>query len=190
MYLLSINKLCTGNLCRPGRKHDVKAQVHNGRRRRLSRSGCQKLIARSATRVDIKRLVVGSLIRSFVQRRARGFCMHPRRRKDYQRSKTNTVKERKQSLGSARSGCLSFIVFCFPWCNRLSKTKSKPGGLSRACRVVCNLLGTKRSYCWEVWSEIGFRRLSGHEKCSKMKVPRIRRNQHHCVRLVFLIPVV
>jgi hypothetical protein len=35
------DKLCTGNLCRPRRKHDVKAQVHNGRRRRLSRSGCQ-----------------------------------------------------------------------------------------------------------------------------------------------------
>jgi hypothetical protein len=31
---------------------------------------------------------------------------------------------------------------------------------------------------------------SGHEKCSKMKVLRIRRNQHHDVRLVFLIPVV
>jgi hypothetical protein len=108
------DKLCTGNLCHPRRKHDVKAQVHNGRRRRLSRSGCQKLVVRFAARVDIKRLAVGSLIRSFVQRREKGFCMHPRRRKDYRRSKKNTVKERKQSLGSARSGCLNFIVFCFP----------------------------------------------------------------------------
>jgi hypothetical protein len=108
------DELYTGNLCRPRRKRDVKAQVHNGRRRRLSRSGCQKLVVRFAARVDIKRLAVGSLIRSFVQGRIRGFCMHPRRRMDYQQSKKNTTKERKQSLGFARSGCLSFIVFCFP----------------------------------------------------------------------------
>jgi hypothetical protein len=108
------DKLCIGNLCHPRRKRDIKAQVHNGRRRRLSRSGCQKLVVRFAARVEIKRLVVGSLIQSFVQRRAKGFFMHPRRRKDYRQSKKNTVKERKKSLGSAISGCLSFIVFCFP----------------------------------------------------------------------------
>jgi hypothetical protein len=108
------DKLCTGNLCHPRRKNDVKAQVHNGRRRRLSRSGCQKLVVRFAARVDIKRLVVGSLIRSFVQGRTKGFCMYPRRRKDYRRSERNIVKERKQSLGFARSGCLNFIVFFFP----------------------------------------------------------------------------
>jgi hypothetical protein len=107
------DKLCIGNLCRPRRKHDVKAQFHNGRRRRLSRSGCQKIVVRFAARVDIKRLVVGSLIWSFIQRREKGFCMHPRRRKDYQRSKRNIVKERNQSLGSARSGCLNFSVFFF-----------------------------------------------------------------------------
>jgi hypothetical protein len=28
------------------------------------------------------------------------------------------------------------------------------------------------------------------QKGSKMKVPRIRRNQRHCVRLVFLIPAI
>jgi hypothetical protein len=105
------DKLFIENLCRPRRKHDIKAQVHNGRR--VNKSGCQKLVVRFAARVDIKRLVVGSLIQSFIPRRTKGFCMYLRRRKDYQRSKRNNMKERNQSLGSARSGCLDFIVFFF-----------------------------------------------------------------------------
>jgi hypothetical protein len=40
------------------------------------------------------------------------------------------------------------------------------------------------------WSEIGSKSLIGLEKCSKMKVLRTRQNLSHCVRLVFLIPVV
>jgi hypothetical protein len=78
------DKLCTGNLCRPGRKHDIKVQLHNGRKRRVNRSGCQKLIALLQQGVDIKRLVVGSLIQSFVQGRTKGLHMYSRRRKYYQ----------------------------------------------------------------------------------------------------------
>jgi len=59
------------NLCRPGRKHDIKTQLHNGRKRRENRSGCQKLSALVATGVDIKKLVVESLIWSFVQERTK-----------------------------------------------------------------------------------------------------------------------
>jgi hypothetical protein len=56
------DKLCTGNPCQPGRKHYMNTQLHNGRKRRVSKPECQKLIVLIATGVDIKRLVVGSLI--------------------------------------------------------------------------------------------------------------------------------
>jgi hypothetical protein len=63
------DKLCTGNLCQTERKHDIKNKIHNGRKRRVNMSGCQRLSALIATEVDIKRLVVGNLIWRFVQGR-------------------------------------------------------------------------------------------------------------------------
>jgi hypothetical protein len=88
-------------------------QLHNGIKRRVNKSGCRKLTARFATGVDIKRLHVGSLIQSFVQRRIKGLCMYSRRKRHSQRSKRNTMEEKKQPLGFSRSGCHIFIVFFF-----------------------------------------------------------------------------
>jgi hypothetical protein len=44
----------------------------------------KKLTALIATGVDIKRLNVGSLIWSFVQRRTKGLCMYSQRKRHYQ----------------------------------------------------------------------------------------------------------
>jgi len=70
------DNICTGSLCRPGRRHDIKNQLHNGRKRRENKFGCQKLTACIATRVDIKRLIVGRLIWSFIQVRTKGLCVY------------------------------------------------------------------------------------------------------------------
>jgi hypothetical protein len=68
--------ICTGSLCRPGRKHDIKTQLHSGRKRREYKFGCQKLVALFVTVVDMKRLAVGSLIQRFVQGRTKGLNMY------------------------------------------------------------------------------------------------------------------
>jgi hypothetical protein len=75
------DNLCTGNLCRPGRRHDIKTQLHNRRKRRENKYGFQKTTALIQTRVDIKRLNVGSLIQSFIQRRKKGLCMYSQRKR-------------------------------------------------------------------------------------------------------------
>jgi hypothetical protein len=69
------DNLCTRILCRPRRKHDINNQLLNGRKRRENMPGCQKLTALIAIGVDIKRLIVGSLIQSFIRGRKKGLCM-------------------------------------------------------------------------------------------------------------------
>jgi hypothetical protein len=78
------DNIFTRILCRPGRRHGIKTQLHNARKRRENNYECQKLTALIATRVDIKRLNVGSLIWSFVQRGTKGLCMHSPRKRHYQ----------------------------------------------------------------------------------------------------------
>jgi hypothetical protein len=70
------DKISTENLCQPGRKHDIKSQLHNRRKRMVNKCGCKKFPALIAARVDIKMLVVGSLIQSFVQGRTKVFPIY------------------------------------------------------------------------------------------------------------------
>jgi hypothetical protein len=51
-------------------------QLQNERKRRENKFGCQKLSALIAIGVDIKRLNVGILIQSFVQRGTKGLFMY------------------------------------------------------------------------------------------------------------------
>ena len=111
--VLEETNVYTRSLCQLGRRHGIKTQLHNGRKRREKKFGSQKTTALIATRVDIKRLNVGSLIQSFVQRRTKVLRMYSQRKRQYQWSKRNNMKEINHSLGFSRTGCHTFIVFCF-----------------------------------------------------------------------------